>query len=94
MSHQTLPRVKEVECLDGHRVRIQFTDSTSAEIDLGPYLLGPIFKEIRKDSTRFQELKVDPELRTIVWPNGADIDPDVLYNEIPVEELENRPPHL
>ncbi len=44
-----------------------------------PYLHGPIFDEIRSDPSKFRELAVDRELGTVVWPNGADIDPDVLF---------------
>jgi hypothetical protein len=35
-----------------------------------------------KDGREFAKVRVDPELGTIVWPNGADLDPDVLYAEI------------
>jgi hypothetical protein len=34
---------------------------------------------VREDPGYFNQVKVDDELGTIVWPNGADIDPDVLY---------------
>ena len=48
-------------------------------MDLAPYLHGPIFEPIRADPAAFRGLHVDAELGTVVWPNGADIDPDVLY---------------
>lgn len=40
---------------------------------------GPIFDRVRTDRAFFEAVVVDRELGTIVWPNGADIDPDVLY---------------
>jgi hypothetical protein len=43
------------------------------------YLHGPIFDEIRSDPSKFREMAVDRELGTVAWPNGADIDPDVLF---------------
>ena len=71
-------RIKDVEALEPFRVRLQFTDG-SAEIDLAVYLHGPVFEQIRNDPAVFRAVRVDPQLGTIVWPNGADIDPDVLY---------------
>ena len=72
-------RIRSAEPLDGYRVQVVFTDGTSRQIDLGMYLHGPIFDPIRSDPDLFRSLKVDPRFGTIVWPNGADIDPDVLY---------------
>jgi hypothetical protein len=60
-------------------VHLTFSDGTEREIDLEPYLKGPVFEPLR-DVAKFRELAVDPELGTIVWPNGADICPDVLYH--------------
>ncbi len=74
-----LVRVRAVEPLQDYRVRLEFTDSTVKEIDLEPYLHGPIFEPIRQDPRVFQAVKVDPRAGTIVWENGADVDPDVLY---------------
>ena len=48
-------------------------------MDLTPLMRGTVFREIREDPVRFAEVAVDQELGTIVWPNGADLDPDVLY---------------
>jgi hypothetical protein len=38
-----------------------------------------VFEPIRSSRTLFEAVSVDPELGVVVWPNGADIDPDVLY---------------
>jgi len=72
-----LVRVRAVESLQGFRARLEFEDDTQKEIDLEPYLHGPIFEPIRKDPALFHSMKV--EGGTIAWDNGADIDPDVLY---------------
>lgn len=60
-------------------VRLTFTDGVVREVDLEPLLRGPVFQELRDDPARFREIRVDPVFGTIVWPNGADMDPDVLY---------------
>ena len=58
-------------------VRVTFTNGTQRDIDLTPYLQGPIFEPVRDDPVVFRSIKV--EGGTIAWNNGADIDPDVLY---------------
>jgi hypothetical protein len=72
-------RIRSVEPLDGFTVRLGFTDGTEREIDLEPYLHGPVFEPIRQDPALFRRVEVDPRMGTVVWENGADIDPDVLY---------------
>jgi hypothetical protein len=86
---ENLVRVRAIEMLEGFRVRLEFEDGTRKEIDLEPYLRGPIFETIRSDPVVFRSVKV--EGGTIAWDNGADIDPDVLYHGLKpawMEELE------
>lgn len=71
-------RIRHVEPLSGFMVRLELTDGSERLVDLGPYLRGPVFEPIRQDAQLFRSLAVDVGLGTIVWPNGADIDPDVL----------------
>lgn len=78
MKRKQLPRVKTAEVIGDFVVRVTFSDDVTREVDLSNFLRGPIFEELH-DPARFAELTVDPQLGTIVWPNGADIDPDVLY---------------
>lgn len=59
---------------------VVFQDGTRREIDLEPYLHGPIFEPIRNDPARFRAMKIQGG--TIAWDNGADIDPDVLYYDL------------
>ncbi len=75
-----LVRIIGVEALEPFRVRLQFTNGATREVDLTAYLRGPVFEPIRTDPAMFRSVQVDAELGTIVWPNGADIDPDVLYH--------------
>ncbi|MDZ7377242.1 MAG: DUF2442 domain-containing protein [candidate division KSB1 bacterium] len=74
-----LIRIKSVTVLKDFWVRLEFTDGTQKEIDLEPFLHGPIFQPIKNNPLMFRSVKVDPHMGTIVWDNGADIDPDVLY---------------
>lgn len=79
MSDRAFPRVRAAEIVAGFIVRLTFTDGVVREVDLTPLLRGPIFEPLKKDPALFRQVRVDAELGTIVWPNGADIDPDVLY---------------
>ena len=71
-----LVRIREARPLDNNRVRLTLTDGRAVERELGPMFVGPIFAEIRNDEARFREMRV--EGGTLVWPNGADLCPDVL----------------
>jgi len=70
-------RVQKVEPLKDFIVRVTFDNDTQREINLEPYLHGGIFEPIRQSPGIFRAIKI--EGGTIAWPNGADIDPDVLY---------------
>ena len=71
--------ITHVEVLHDHVVRLRFADGVEKSIDLDPYLHGRVFAEIRNDRAVFASVKVDADAGTIVWPNGADLAPDVLY---------------
>lgn len=71
--------VAEVRPLGDHRVFIRFEDGVSGEVDIADVVaFEGVFAPLR-DPVRFAEVRVHPELRTLSWPNGADLDPDVLY---------------
>jgi hypothetical protein len=72
-----LVRVQSVEPREDFIVNMHFTDGSQREINLEPYLRGPIFEPIRSSPSLFRSMRV--EEGTITWPNGADIDPDILY---------------
>ena len=72
--------VTNVEPLDGYRLRLWFDDGTERAVDLTDDLWGPMAEPLR-DPEVFRRVRVDPELRTIVWPNGFDMDPDVLHGD-------------
>ena len=71
-------RVRSAEPLETWHMRVVFTNGEQRDIDLWPYIsTGPIFEQVRNDIAFFRAAQVDGG--TITWPNGADIDPDVLY---------------
>jgi len=71
-------RIRSVRPLEGFTVELTLTDGSMRVVDLDPYLRGPVFEPLRRDASLFRAVRVDDELGTIVWPNGADVDPDVL----------------
>ena len=76
---RVLRRVVAVKPLRDFVVRLTFDDGTEKAIDLEWYLRGPVFEEVRRNSGVFGSAVVDEELGTVVWPNGADLDAQVLY---------------
>jgi hypothetical protein len=75
------PRVKLVRHVRDHRLELSFTDGTTRELDFRQRIVGRggVFREL-EDIEFFKQVQVDPEAGTIVWPNGADFCPDVLYS--------------
>ena len=71
--------IVDVSVLAEFRVRLRFDDGTEREVDLTPFLKGPVFEPLLRNRAIFESVRVDPELGTIVWPTGADLDPDVLH---------------
>jgi hypothetical protein len=76
--------IRSVEHLGGHRLRLTFADGLVGDVDLTERFagqLGPMFEPLR-DEAYFGEVTVDEELGTVVWPNGADLAPDVLHAQV------------
>lgn len=74
--HMKLMHVKHIEVLQEYIVRFTFSDGAIRDINLERFLHGGIF-EIVREPAFFQQAHV--AYGTIAWPNGADIDPNVLY---------------
>jgi len=78
-------RIQSVKHIKDFKVELLLTNGKRKIVDLEPLFHGPIFEPIRTDQGLFKTIRVDKDLGTIVWDNGADIDPDVLIsNRIPV----------
>ena len=76
-----MPRVTDARHVGGYRIWLRFADGLSGEIDLERELWGPVFLPL-KDVVEFAKLRVEPDFGTIVWPNGADLAPEFLYDEL------------
>jgi hypothetical protein len=77
---QLCATVTDAHVLDGYCVELTFSDGTHGIVDLAPRVVGRggIFGPL-ENLQYFRQLRVDEELGTIVWPNGADICPDLLH---------------
>lgn len=74
-----LKDIVEVLPLDDYRLRLKFEDGVEGVVDVAKMIrFEGVFAPLR-DRAKFLEVRVDREIGTIAWPNGADLDPDVLY---------------
>jgi hypothetical protein len=73
--------VTDAKYRGGHRLWLAFNDGVSGEVDLADRLRGPIFEPL-KDPAYFAQAKLDPELDTVTWPNGADFAPEFLHGRV------------
>jgi hypothetical protein len=78
-----IPRVTRAEAGEKWIIHVVFEDGTEGDVDLSEELYGEVFEPLR-DPGYFRKFRVDPELRTIVWPNGADFAPEFLYEKAKV----------
>ena len=77
-----LKDIVEARPLGGHRLFLRFEDGVEGELDFAEFLeFRGVFEQLR-DPQMFAEVRVVPEWGTIAWPNGADLDPDVLYARV------------
>ena len=77
-------RVKPLKDL---RLHLEFEDGIEGEVDIGKLIKFTGVFEPLQDKDFFGKVAVNPEWGTIFWPNGADLDPDVLYSVIMGEEI-------
>jgi len=72
-------RVTGLEQVADFTLKLDFGDGTSQTIDFAPVLLGTLYGPLA-DPDFFRQVRLDPEIETIVWPNGADFDPAQLHD--------------
>ena len=77
MSHE-IHRVTNVAAVAPFTLRVAFEDETSQVIDFRPVLHGELYGPLQ-DESLFDNVRIDPEAHTLVWPNGADFDPALLH---------------
>jgi len=72
-------RVCRFQIVGPFALRVGFDDGTEQTIDFRPVLRGKLFGPL-SDLSLFDQVAIDPEARTLVWPNGADFDPATLHD--------------
>jgi hypothetical protein len=78
MNHE-FHRVCSLKIEAPYTLRLGFEDGVEQVIDFRPVLAGELFGPLR-DPAVFNQVRIDPEVKTLVWPNGADFDPDMLHD--------------
>lgn len=73
-------RLKRVKALPDYRLEVEFADGVHGVVDLSRDLWGPVFEPLR-DPERFAEVTID-EFGAPCWPNGADLAPDAIYDDL------------
>ena len=76
-----IPQIADMRHVKGHKIWLRFEDEIEGEVDLSDELWGEVFEPLR-DVKYFQLVKLDRELNTIRWNNGADFAPEFLYKRI------------
>ena len=77
----------EVRALDGHRLQLRFADGVEGVVDVSTRVPFDGVSAPLEDPEYFRLVRVNEELGTIVWPNGADLDPVVLYRLVTGEAV-------
>jgi hypothetical protein len=78
MGHE-IRKVTEFERVAPFTLCVAFADGSAQVIDFRPVLKGELYGPLQ-DPTVFDQVRLDPEAHTLVWPNGADFDPAILHN--------------
>ena len=82
-----LKEIVRVRSLENFRLFLEFEDGIRGEVDIRKLIRFTGVFEALKDETFFAKVADNPEWGTIFWPNGADLDPDVLYSKVTGEEI-------
>jgi hypothetical protein len=82
-----LKDVVSVEYLGGYRLRVRFEDGAEGTVDISTMVdFVGVFAPLREE-TFMAAARVDGDLGTIAWPNGAHVDPVVLYAAVTGEPI-------
>ena len=79
MNEHPIHWIKSVAVAGKYTLKLQFDDGVIRVINFEPILRGQLYGPLR-DQKLFEKVRIDPEVRTIVWPNGADFDPATLHD--------------
>ena len=79
MTRHPIYRVCSFDIVSAYTLRVRFEDGLEQVIDFRPVLAGKLYGPLR-DPEVFRQVRIDPEVATLVWPNGADFDPATLHD--------------
>lgn len=80
-----LHAVRKVQPAESFHLVLEFNSGEYRIVDIRPFIKGPVFEPL-KNADFFNQVKVDQDSGTIIWPGEIDLDPDVLY--------QNSQPHI
>lgn len=81
-----LPEVTSVQVADDFRLHVAFSDGLAGDVDVTPLLqAGGVFEPLR-DPDFFAQAYVDPAAGTVAWPNGADVAPEMLHDQVSAQQ--------
>src|SRR5438094_8968079 len=87
LENAMLKDIVEARPLAGYRLKLRFEGGVQGVVDVGQLVpFTGVFAALR-DKRKFARVRVDPDLGTVVWPGGADLDPDVLYSIVTGQAL-------
>lgn len=72
-------RVRSAKVVGPYILQIPFDDCTEQVIDFQSILAGELYGPLR-DLALFDQVQIDPEAHTLIWPNGSDFDPATLHD--------------
>lgn len=75
------PDITEAAVVRHGVLKLTFADGLRGEVDVLERMHGPVFEDARRPEG-FAKVAVDPEIGTVVWPGGADLAPDTLYERV------------
>ncbi|CAG0950337.1 hypothetical protein ANRL3_00191 [Anaerolineae bacterium] len=81
--------ITSAQVVGDYSLELTFDNGVRKRVNLRRELYGPIFESLR-DPAYFARAFVDPDSRTVTWPNGADLAPDFLYQLEPEETSAQR----
>jgi hypothetical protein len=89
--------ITEVKVIGPYSLELAFDDGVRKRVNLLAELYGPVFEPLREPAY-FAQAYLDPDTRTVTWPNSADFAPDFLYNleaepDLPLETASAPAPH-
>jgi hypothetical protein len=84
-------RIVAAKYVSGYTIRLRFDNGVEGDVNLSDELSGEVFEPL-KNVQFFRRFELHPELRTLVWPNGADFAPEFLRSKLNARSLTAKPP--